>query len=322
MSTHEDERSVSISWLVLYLKGVCMGAADAVPGVSGGTIALVTGIYERLISAVTAINPDRIQRILGGVFPGRRSDAIAALREIDVGFLVVLGAGIATAIITVTRVLTVAIDQQPVPTFGFFFGLIAASAVVLYAQVSLDSPRQIAAAVAGFTVAFVASGTVGTALGNSLLVTVVAGAIAVSAMILPGISGSLLLLLLGQYEYMTSTLSDFVDTLIGVVTGGPVSAVVEPGTIVVAFMLGALFGLFTIAHIVRWALEHYRRETLAFLVSLIVGALRAPVVKTSEKLAEMGQTWSGDLFVLFAAAALVGAILVLLVDRYTAVIES
>ncbi|KTG30918.1 DUF368 domain-containing protein [Haloferax profundi] len=321
MSTHTDERPALLSWLVLYLKGVCMGAADAVPGVSGGTIALVTGIYERLISAVTAITPERIRRVLSGLSPKHRSDAVAALREIDVGFLVVLGAGIVTAIITVTRVLTVAIDQQPVPTFGFFFGLIAASAVVLYAQVSLDSPRQLVAAVAGFTVAFVASGTVGTALGNSLPVTVVAGAIAVSAMILPGISGSLLLLLLGQYEYMTGTLSEFVDTLIDVAMGGPTSSLVEPGTIVVAFIAGALVGLFTIAHVVRWALEHYRRETLAFLVSLIVGALRAPVVKTSEKLGELGQTWSVELFGIFALAALGGAILVLLVDRYTMVIE-
>ncbi|KAB1196255.1 MULTISPECIES: DUF368 domain-containing protein [Haloferax] len=322
MSTQTDDRPALYSWLVLYLKGVCMGAADAVPGVSGGTIALVTGIYERLISAVTAINPERIERVLRGLFPNGRRDAVAALREIDIGFLVVLGAGIATAIITITRVLTVAIDSYPVPTFGFFFGLIAASAVVLYSQVSLDTPREIAAAVAGFTVAFVASGTVGTALGNSLSVTVVAGAIAVSAMILPGISGSLLLLLLGQYEYMTSTLSEFVDRLIDVATGGPASALVEPGTIVVAFITGALVGLFTIAHVVRWALEHYRRPTLAFLVSLIVGALRAPVVKTTEKLAELGQTWSLELFGLFALTAVGGAILVLLVDRYTAVIES
>ncbi|WP_416839966.1 DUF368 domain-containing protein [Haloferax sp. DFSO52] len=322
MSIQTDESSPRYAWLVLYLKGICMGAADAVPGVSGGTIALVTGIYERLISAVTAISPERIQRILSGVFPNRRTDAVAALREIDVGFLLVLGAGIVTAVVSITRVLTVAIDSYPVPTFGFFFGLIAASAVVLYAQVSLDTPRQIAAAVAGFTVAFVASGTVGTALGNSLSVTVLAGAIAVSAMILPGISGSLLLLLLGQYEYMTSTLSEFVDTLIDIVTGGSVSALVDPGTVVVAFITGALVGLFTIAHIVRWALEHYRRPTLAFLVSLIVGALRAPIVKTSEKLAEAGQSWTAELLVFFAVAAIAGAVLVLLVDRYTAVIES
>ncbi|ELZ98890.1 hypothetical protein C440_01000 [Haloferax mucosum ATCC BAA-1512] len=322
MSKHTDERPPSFSWLVVYLKGICMGAADAVPGVSGGTIALITGIYERLIGAVTAITPGRIKRVFRGVAPGNRDDAIAAMREVDVGFLLALGAGIATAVVTIMRVLEIAIEQQPVPTFGFFFGLIAASAVVLYAQVSLDGPRQIAAAIAGFSVAFIASGTVGNALGHSLPATALAGAVAVSAMILPGISGSLLLLILGQYQYMTNTLNAFVDSLIGVVNGGSVAAVVEPGTVVVTFMGGAVVGLLTIAHAVRWALEHYRRATLAFLVSLIVGALRAPVAKSSEQLAELGQSWTTELVVIFVAAAVVGAALVLLVDRYTSVIES
>ncbi|ELZ86153.1 hypothetical protein C453_10058 [Haloferax elongans ATCC BAA-1513] len=322
MTTGTDERSALVPWVILYLKGVCMGTADAVPGVSGGTIALITGIYERLISALTAITPARIQRVLSGIASTRREDALSALREIDVGFLLVLGAGIATAVITVTRVLDTAIDQYPVITFGFFFGLIGASAVVLYAQVSLDGPRQLAAAAAGFLLAFFASGTAGTALGHSPPATMFAGAIAVSAMILPGISGSLLLLLLGQYEFMTGTLKTFVDALLDVVTGGPVAALVEPGAIVVAFISGALVGLFTIAHAVRWALEHYRRATLAFLVSLIVGALRAPIVKASEKLAEGNQPWTAELIGIFAVTAVIGAALVLLVDRYTSVIES
>ena len=304
MTTGTDERSALVPWVILYLKGVCMGTADAVPGVSGGTIALITGIYERLISALTAITPARIQRVLSGVASTRRDDALSALREIDVGFLLVLGTGIATAVVTVTRVLDTAIDQYPVITFGFFFGLIGASAV------------------AGFLLAFVASGTAGTALGHSPPATMFAGAIAVSAMILPGISGSLILLLLGQYEFMTGTLKTFVDALLDVVTGGPVAALVEPGAIVVAFIGGALVGLFTIAHAVRWALEHYRRATLAFLVSLIVGALRAPIAKASEKLAEGNQPWTAELVGIFVVTAVVGAALVLLVDRYTSVIES
>src|SRR6056297_3590064 len=86
------------SWLVVYLKGLCMGAADAVPGVSGGTIALVTGIYERLIAAITAVSPARIRAVLLGFLPGRRDDAVDALRAVDAGFLLVLGAGIFTAI--------------------------------------------------------------------------------------------------------------------------------------------------------------------------------------------------------------------------------
>ncbi|ELZ71159.1 DUF368 domain-containing protein [Haloferax sp. Atlit-10N] len=322
MSRNSDGTTSRFSWLLIYLKGVCMGAADAVPGVSGGTIALITGIYERLISAVTAITPGRIKRALGVVVPGRRADAIAAMREVDVGFLLALGAGIATAIVTVMRVLHIALNDAPVPTYGFFFGLIAASAVVLYAQVSLDGPRQIAAAVTGFVIAFVASGGSGGAFGHSLPAIAVAGGIAVSAMILPGVSGSLLLLILGQYEYMNAALNTFIDRLIDIAGGASLSVIVEPGTVVITFMLGAVVGLFSIAHVVRWALEHHRRATLAFLVSLIVGALRAPVVESTNALVDAGRSWSTELYAAFAVAAVVGAAVVLLVDRYTGIIES
>ncbi|WP_241997003.1 undecaprenyl phosphate translocase family protein, partial [Halorubrum sp. SD626R] len=88
-------------WITLYLKGIAMGSADAVPGVSGGTIALIVGIYERLIAAVTAVDPDRIRRVLAGVRPANFPDARAAFREVDGAFLLVLGAGIATAVVVV-----------------------------------------------------------------------------------------------------------------------------------------------------------------------------------------------------------------------------
>ncbi|MFB6129196.1 MAG: DUF368 domain-containing protein, partial [Salinigranum sp.] len=155
-------------WLVVYLKGVCMGAADAVPGVSGGTIALITGIYERLIGAVTSITPARVWRVLSGVRPSERTEAVSSLFEMDGVFLFFLGAGIATAVVTVTRVLEVAINQVPVPTFGFFFGLIAASAVVLFGEVRFDTSGRIAAALAGFLLAFVVSGRAAANLGTGL----------------------------------------------------------------------------------------------------------------------------------------------------------
>jgi len=308
-------------WLVLYLKGVCMGSADAVPGVSGGTIALITGIYGRLIGAVTAVSPERILTILAGVRPSGLADAVAAFREMDGPFLVVLGAGIATAVVTMTRVLDVAINEAPVPTFGFFFGLIGASAIVLWRQVSVDTPGRVAAAVAGFVLAFVASGQAAAALGTGGPVVFVAGAIAVSAMILPGISGSLLLIILGQYEYMVETLRTFVDRVLAVPTGGDLARIVDPGTTVVVFVTGAVVGLFTVAHVVRWALEHYRRATLAFLVSLIVGALRAPVANVGGKLAETGGTWTAEIVAVFAAAALVGTVAVVALDRYAGVVD-
>ena len=309
--------AASSSWLVIYLKGLCMGAADAVPGVSGGTIALITGIYERLIAAITAVSPARLYAVAVGIFPNRREDAADALRAIDAGFLLVLVAGVFTAILTVTRVVHVGIQDAPVVTFGFFFGLIAASAWVLLSEVSLDTPGRVAAVAAGFSLAFVVSGEAAAALGQSLPVTVLAGAIAVSAMILPGISGSLLLIILGQYAYMTGTLSAFVDALLAAAVGGPVGPVVDNGTVVVAFVAGAFVGLFSVAHAVRWALERDRATTLAFLVALIVGALRAPVARTTDRLVELGRVWSPTAVAIFGAAAVVGAVAVLLLERYT-----
>ncbi|MFB6129195.1 MAG: undecaprenyl phosphate translocase family protein, partial [Salinigranum sp.] len=146
-------------------------------------------------------------------------------------------------------------------------------------------------------------------------------AIAVSAMILPGISGSLLLIILGQYEHMVETLGTFVDRLLALASGGSIHGVFGPGATVVAFLVGAVVGLFTVSHVVRRALELRREATMAFLVSLIVGALRAPVVKVGEKLAATGAGWTADVLVTFAVAAALGAVLVVVLDRVAGISE-
>jgi putative membrane protein len=298
--------------LVVYLKGVCMGTADAVPGVSGGTIALITGIYERLVAAITAISPERVLRVLAA--PARPGDALAAVDEMDGWFLVSLGTGVVTALLVMTRLLHVTLAAEPVGTFGFFFGLIAASAVVLWGTATVDTPGRAVAAVAGFLLAFLSAGRAGAALPSTPLVTVAVGAVAISAMVLPGISGSLILVILGQYAFLVERLTAFVDALVGLVVGGTVAAVLDPASTVVAFGAGAVVGLFTVAHAVRWALEQYRDATLAFLVSLVVGALRAPVARAS---AELDAGWTVGAVLVFAVAALVGAVLVVALERYT-----
>ena len=307
-------------WATLYLKGVAMGSADAVPGVSGGTIALIVGIYERLIAAVTAIDPARVRRVLAGVRPANLPDARAAFHEIDGAFLLVLGAGIGTAVVAVLSGVDYLLSTRPVATYGFFFGLIAASAGVLLGGVALDTPRRKAAAVAGFLLAFLASGYASTALASSLPVVFVAGAVAVSAMVLPGVSGSLLLVVLGQYEYMSGTVSRAVDGLVAFLTGDGSDALLETVPPVATFLVGGVVGLFTVAHAVRYALTRARAATLAFLVSLVVGALRAPLVEVSLRLAESGETWRAAA-PRFALAALFGAAFVLVLDRYSAAIE-
>ena len=308
------------SWVALYLKGIAMGTADAVPGVSGGTIALIVGIYERLIAAVTAIDPERIRRVLSGAHPANIPDARAAFREIDGAFLLVLVAGIGTAVVAVLSGVDYLLSTRPVATYGFFFGLIAASAAVLFGDVELDTPRRKGAAVAGFLLAFFASGYASTALGSSLPVVFLAGAVAVSAMILPGVSGSLLLIVLGQYDYMAGAVREFVGGLAGLAFGNGTDALVATGPPVVTFLVGGVVGVFTIAHAVRYALASARAATIAFLVSLIVGALRAPLVEVSIRLAESGETWQAAA-PRFAIAAVGGAAVVLVLSRYSGAVE-
>lgn len=298
----------------VFLRGLAMGAADAVPGVSGGTIALITGIYARLIAAITSITPTRLGRLLRAIVQRDRDGLTATLLELDAAFLLALGAGIMTAVITVLSVVAVLLETNPIETYGFFFGLIAASAVVLFREVDLGTWGAIAAAIVGFGAAFVASGQAGTALEPVAPVLFVAGAIAVSAMVLPGLSGSLLLIILGQYAFMSGALSAFVRSILELPTGGSIATVLEAAPPIVVFIAGAFVGLFTVAYAVRAALERYRRATIAFLVSLIVGALRAPIERVDAELAEAGVGWTPDVIALFFGAALLGAAVVVVLD--------
>ena len=304
----------------VFLRGLCMGTADAVPGVSGGTIALITGIYDRLIAAVTSVDVSLARRALGGL-AGDRERLVGAWRDADLTFLLVLGVGILTAVLTVTRVLHVAIESWPASTFGFFFGLIAASAVVLRGELHLDSRRRIVAGIGGAALAFVVSGEASAALPNSPVTTALAGALAVSAMILPGISGSLVLVVLGQYERMSGVLTSFQDAIVGVLGGADPSTVVDPGVTVASFVAGGVVGLLTVAHLVRRALARDRETTMTFLVGLIVGALRAPVVSAGENLAVLGRGWTPETIGLFVVAAVAGAVAVVALDRAAGGIE-
>ena len=193
---------------------------------------------------------------------------------------------------------------------------------MLYSEVSLSTRGRQGAAVTGFLVAFLLSGYAASTFGSSLPVIFVAGGVAVSAMVLPGVSGSLLLLMLGQYEYMSNALSQFTDALVAGLNGGGTETIVDTGVPVVMFMAGGVVGLFTVAHSVRWALDHYREATLAFLVSLIVGALRAPVEQTSLELTATGAMWTAQTIGLFCLFAVVGAAAVVLVDRLAGGIET
>ena len=301
-------------WAAVYLKGAAMGAADAVPGVSGGTIALITGIYERLVGAIASLDPEEALALLP-LLP-RLGDASArrelgdALSEMEVPFLLVLGVGVLSAVVTVANAVDVAYHEYPGLTFAFFFGLIAASVVVLLGEVSADTPGRIAAGVVGFAFAFVLSGlSHGNVLPGGLAVMFVAGAVAICAMVLPGVSGSLILLTLGKYETMTGAVSEATDALFA----GALGDAVDPVSTLVVFSGGALVGILTFARVVEWALDHYRAATLTFLVALMAGALRAPAIEIADATA----AWTAATVAPLLAAGVVGAGAVLALDATT-----
>jgi putative membrane protein len=307
--THSPIRTLG----AVYLKGAAMGAADTIPGVSGGTIALITGIYERFVRALTRLDPRILRHVPRLHRAEGRRDLLADLREMDFFFLVALGLGVLTAVVTLSRVVHAALVGFRAGTFAFFFGLIAASAVVLYDAVDVSTPGQGGAALVGFVFAFLVAGVSGaSAVPHDLPVVFVAGAVGITAMVLPGISGAFILLLLGQYTYLTGTLSDFVDAILATATGGS-GALVSLGTVVAVFVAGAAVGILTVAHVIRRALDTYRAATLAFLVSLMVGSLRLPAVEVAENVA----VWTPASAAAVTAAGLVGAVAVLALDRYT-----
>ena len=296
--------------LRIYAYGLCMGTADALPGVSGGTVALLLGFYGRLIAAVTALTPGRAAAALRGYDPDRREGAREALLEMDFGFLLPLGVGMVTAVALIAGAVSSLSESHPIALFGFFTGLIAASALVLYRGLEFSSLEHVVAALGGATLALLVAANVIQLPGSGGVLIFLSGALAISAMILPGVSGALILILLGQYVFLSSELSAFfaaVGHLVG--GGGSLEAVVGPGTTVTLFVLGGLVGLVTIARVVRYALDRNREVTLVFLVSLIAGSIPAPLHNVGET-----YSWTSEIVLLTAAWTLIGAIALFALD--------
>ncbi|WP_135830455.1 DUF368 domain-containing protein [Halorussus halobius] len=303
------------AWLSVYLKGAFMGVAEGIPGVSGGTIALITGIYERLVGAVAAFEPRVLTDLPRAYDADARGRIVAVLREMDVAFLAVLLAGMFTSLVGVTGIIDAVRNSHQALLYAFFFGLIAASAVVLWSEFRVDTTGERIVAVAGFAVAFLLAGASegGSTVSHAPLLLFAVGALVVSAMVLPGVSGSFLLLLLGQYEFMIGALHGFLDAAAETVRGGPLDALLAPGVSVVSFSAGMAVGILTFARVVEWALANHRQVTLTFLIALMVGALRLPV----ERVVAAGDAWPVARVGAVLLAGAVGAAGVLLMDHYT-----
>lgn len=229
-----------------------MGAADIVPGVSGGTVALVLGIYERLVANVRK-GATSLSRLIRGDVAGFWE----AFRGIDWLFILPLVIGIVLAVIAAATPITWLLENRPQPTAGVFFGLIAGSIFVAWQLlVKRDSQRFIVMALVA-VVAFVVLGwRGGEVLAPSSLVFVGAGALAICAMILPGVSGSFILLMIGMYQPVLDAVHERSLGTLGI------------------FLLGAIVGLALFSTLLNWLLEHHHDTVLAGLIGLMLGSLR------------------------------------------------
>lgn len=237
-----------MSNLHTFLKGLAMGAADIVPGISGGTIAFITGIYDTLLESIRRVNPSLFSII-------KQKGVKHAFNHINGTFLIVLLSGILTSIFTFAQVITWMLTNHPIPLWSFFFGLIIVSVIHMLKQVEKWQLTRIVSLTLGIVFAYGITVLHPIDMEPTHLNMLFAGAIAICAMILPGISGSFILLLLGMYGPLLIAAKSFdIITLI-------------------TFALGCLIGLLSFSHLLSWLLRGYRDIALTFLTGLMIGTL-------------------------------------------------
>lgn len=252
--------------LVIFLKGLFMGSADIIPGVSGGTIALITGIYERLVGGISKISFSFVNPLIKGDFSGFKK---AFREEIDYEFFIPLLSGIGLAFLLLSKVILILLNNFRAYTFSFFLGLILASAYFVYKEKEGVTIKTFISLVVGIVFGALFVGFVAldpSRANHSLIVIFFSGLIAICAMILPGISGSFVLLLLGQYEYMLGSLNKLVLSDI------------------IVFITGAAIGILSFSKLLNYLLDHYKTITMSFLVGLMVGTLRLPLTEITKSL--------------------------------------
>ncbi|WP_067045393.1 DUF368 domain-containing protein [Methanobrevibacter sp. YE315] len=241
-----------------------MGSADIVPGVSGGTIALITGIYGHLVESISKIHFGFMKPLLKGDINGFIDQLFD---EIDFKFFIPLVLGIGVAFLTLAKVVTYCMDAHTALTYSFFLGLIIASAVILFKKLNKINWKIILFAVLGAILTFIFVSLNPIAANHSLIVIFLSGMIAICAMILPGISGSFLLLLLGQYKYMLNALHQL--------------HIVD----IIVFVVGAVIGILGFSKILNYLLKNHEEITMAFLIGVMLGSLKVPCVEIANSVA-------------------------------------
>ena len=236
------------AYFVLFLKGMAMGAADVVPGVSGGTIAFISGIYEELLRSIRACTPFALASLF--------SDGPKVFwRRINGTFLSVLFSGILFSVATLARLITYLLDHQPLLLWSFFFGLIVASILFIWRQLAQKGFREYLFLFLGLCAALASAFAPRVQLEPTCLVVFGAGMLAICAMILPGISGSFILLLLGMYSVILGAISSADFSMLSI------------------FALGCVAGLMVFSRLLSWLLSRFHGVTLSVLTGFLTGSL-------------------------------------------------
>jgi putative membrane protein len=235
--------------LALFVKGFCMGASDVIPGVSGGTMALILGIYEELIQSIKAFDGALLRMVLKG-------HLMQALKTAPLRFLLPLGVGILTAIFTLARGLSWLLETHPVAIWSFFFGLVLASAIMVGRRIEQWTLSAFTSLLISAVGAYVMVALVPVKTPETLPFIFLCGAIAICAMILPGISGSFILVLLGKYHFILDAVGRLDILVLSVFTAGTAT------------------GIMLFVRLLNWLLKHYYQITMAALTGLMIGSLR------------------------------------------------
>ena len=236
----------------LFFKGVGMGTADIVPGVSGGTIAFITGIYEALLTAIASINSRLVMQVL-------RLNLKQALAGLHLRFLVTLVCGIALAVISTSHLMHYLLTEHAVQTWSVFFGLITASILVVAHSINKRFTT-FPALILGAILAYGITGLIPLYTPEEPWFIFLSGMIAICAMILPGLSGSFILLILGKYAFITAALRNPVNP--------------DNLEIILIFITGCLVGILGFSRILRYGLARWHDYTLALLTGIMLGSMR------------------------------------------------
>jgi len=237
-----------IDYLIISLKGMAMGAADAVPGVSGGTIAFISGIYEELINTISGVNLSLITTL-------RKEGFFTFWKQLNGNFILALLSGIIISFVSFMRLAKYLLENHPILIWSFFFGLIIASIYFVGKQITKWHLATFVGIIVGAVIAYFITTIPASSVNESSYFLFFAGALAICAMILPGISGSFILVILGAYKTLSDAIHDFDFKKLALFVGG------------------AIVGLLSFSHVLKWLFKKYHNLTLALLTGFIIGSL-------------------------------------------------